>query len=102
MTNSKTIAHNLFIVCCIATALATLPFPYSYYILLKLLFFGTLIYYAFKLYPGKINGKIAALIALIILYNPIVLVHLGNKLLWLMVNIATLVFMYVLKNQVKP
>lgn len=93
-------AQNLFIACCIGVGLALLPFPYSFYILLKILFFGSMIYYAIEIYNDKIDIKIAALIMLAILYNPIIPVHLGSKLLWFIINIVTLVFMYSLKDKI--
>jgi hypothetical protein len=91
-------AHNLFIACCIGVGLALLPFPYSFYILLRILFFSSMIYYAIIIYKGDIDIKIVVLVAFAILYNPVIAVHLGSKLLWLVINIATLIFMYNLKG----
>lgn len=93
-------ANNLFIACCIGVGLALLPFPYPFYILLRILFFGSIIYYAIKIYQGDIDFTIIALIAFAILYNPIIVVHLGSKLLWFVVNISTLVFMYNLRDKI--
>ncbi|CAC9611312.1 hypothetical protein [uncultured Gammaproteobacteria bacterium] len=98
--NVTRILNNLFIACCVGVGLALLPFSYSFYILLRLLFFGSMIYYAISIYKDNIDIKIVALVILAILYNPIIVVHLGSKLLWLVVNIATLVFMYSLKDKV--
>lgn len=91
-------ANNLFIACCIGVGLALLPFPYSFYILLRIVFFSSMIYYAIQTYQGNTDIIIIALIVLAILYNPIIAIHLGSKLLWFVVNIATLVFMYNLKD----
>jgi hypothetical protein len=91
-------ANNLFIACCIGVGLALLPFPYSFYILLRILFFGSMIYYAVQIYQGNIDITVIALIVFAVLYNPIISIHLGSKLLWLVINIATLIFMYNLKG----
>lgn len=93
-------ANNLFIACCVGVGLALLPFSYSFYILLRILFFGSIIYYAIQIYQDDIDIKIVVLVAFAILYNPVIVVHLGSKLLWLVINIATLVFMYNLKDKI--
>jgi hypothetical protein len=60
-------ANNLFIACCVGVGLALLPFSYSFYILLRLLFFGSMIYYAIAIYKDDIDIKIVALVILAIL-----------------------------------
>ncbi len=97
---TEILANNLFIACCIGVVLALFPLPYSFYILLRILFFTSMIYYAIAIYNGKIDIKIVVLVVLTILYNPIIATHLGSKLLWLIINIATLVFMYSIKNKI--
>jgi NADH:ubiquinone oxidoreductase subunit 3 (subunit A) len=93
-------ANNLFFACCIAVGLALLPFPYLFYILLKILFFVSIIYYAIAIYQGNFDIRISILIVLAILYNPIIAVHLGSKLLWFVINVLTLVFMYNIKDKI--
>ena len=97
---TEILANNLFIACCIGVGLALFPLPYSFYILLRILFFTSMIYYAIAIYKGNICIKIVVLVAFAILYNPIIAVHLGSKILWLIINIATLIFMYNLKGMI--
>ena len=96
------IQNNLFIACCVGVGLALLPMPYLFYILLRILFFVSIVYYFIAIYNNiNINIKIIILIILAILYNPFIVVHLGGKLLWTIVNIATLFFMYTIKGKMK-
>ena len=102
--------HNkIIIICSIATTLGFFSLPYGYYTLLKLLFFGSLIYFAFEYQKNNVftGSTLAVLSVLIILYNPIFPVALGSKPLWILVNLSTIGYLYWLsgviqKSSLKP
>jgi hypothetical protein len=79
----------------IAVAIGLLPMPYDYYMLLRLFLCGVSIYYLAGV-PGVRDGEKWVLVGLAVLYNPIVPVGLGNKPLWSIINIATVVWFWVL------
>lgn len=87
---------KLAIACASAAGVGLLPLPYAYYILLRLLFFGCLLFLSFAIYEK--NQKLTPLLFVIgglaLLYNPLFLVHLGSKVAWLGVNLGTIIFMF--------
>lgn len=88
--------HKLIVVCSIATFIGIFQLHFAYYILLKVIFFGSLLYFAFE-YQNKsklTSAILVTLIVLIVLYNPIFLVQLDSKPLWIIINIATIGFLY--------
>lgn len=89
-------SQKIISACGIATALGLFSFPYGYYILLKILFFGSLIYFAIEYLKNSesTGATLVTLIVLIILYNPVFLVELGSKTLWFFVNLGTIGFIY--------
>ncbi len=89
-------SQKIIFACGIATALGLFSFPYGYYILLKILFFGSLIYFTIEYLKNSesTGATLVTLIVLIILYNPVFLVELGSKTLWFVVNLGTIGFMY--------
>ena len=73
--------------------LAILPLPYEYYNTLRTLVCVGLGYFLY-LGLGKENNVYKyGLIGLIILYNPIIPIHL-SKPIWTIINIATLYFIF--------
>lgn len=70
--------------------LALLPFPYGYYILLRLgvgIAAGFLTYDEYRL-RGRVSGWTVALAIVALLFNPIIPVHLTREI-WVPINIAT-------------
>lgn len=84
---------SLFIIAAVAVGLALLPMPYGYYMLMRLVMTAVFAYSAYLLYEqGK--GMWFVLAATAVLYNPLIPIHLGDKGLWTIVNIATLGILY--------
>jgi hypothetical protein len=80
----------------VAAAIGLLPLPYSYYVLLRLVFFASLAVLGFTIYDKarKITPLLVIICLLAVLYNPLILIKLGNKLVWIGVNAATLCFIF--------
>ena len=74
-----------------------LNLEYWFYILLRIAFFGILIWLTLrgpgfnKLFLTSLPGLF--LILSLLLYNPIFLIHLGSKFVWFLLNIATVLIM---------
>lgn len=79
-----------------AVGFGLLPMPYGYYLLLRLVL---TIVAAYGLYltwkPASFLSWV--LIGLVVLYNPIFPVTLGNKGLWTVVNLGTLVIFWLVR-----
>lgn len=87
---------NLAIACAVAAGIGLLPFPYAYFILLRLFFFGCLLFLGFAVYEKaqKFTPPLFVIGGLALLYNPLFPVHLGSKAVWLGVNFVTIAFMF--------
>ncbi len=77
----------------IVVVVGILDWPYGYYMFVRLVLCGSAVYGAYLL---PIKGSIAfwLMILLAILYNPIFPVHLGDKKLWFVINVATLAIFF--------
>ena len=98
--NMKT-SQKIIFACSVATIIGLFSLPYGYYVLLKVLFFGSLMYFAVEHLKDNEStvSILIILFILIILYNPIFLVELGSKTLWVFVNIGTMGFLYWLSGK---
>lgn len=68
--------------------LAVFPLPYGYYTLLRIVITGMAIYYTYWFYQTKEKRfYFWSLIAIIILFNPIIPVYLISKVLWGIVDV---------------
>jgi len=68
--------------------LAVFPLPYGYYTFLRLVITGMAIFYAYWLYQAeKKDFYFWSLVAIIVLFNPIIPIYLISKLLWGFVDI---------------
>lgn len=79
-----------------AAAIGLLPLPYAYFVLLRLAFFVSLLVLGHALYQKShaVTPSLIVISLLIILYNPVFLVTIGSKPIWILVNFATLGFMF--------
>ena len=80
--------------CIAVVGLSILPLPYAYYFFLRIVIFGSLLWLALR-EAGRDNGfwttGLGAITVLgLILYNPLLPVHLGSKLIWFGLNVAGL------------
>jgi hypothetical protein len=82
----------------IAVAIGLLPMPYGYYALLRLFFCGVSLYYLTR-QSGVREVEKWILVGLAVLYNPLVPVELGNKTVWTIVNVATVIYFQVLSRR---
>ena len=71
-----------------------LPWPYGFYMLLKIAIMIIAIYYTWVINKLRIkkDAKFWILIAIAILYNPIIPIHLYSRALWVFVDIAAAIF----------
>ena len=88
-----------------AVTLGLLPLPYSYYILLRIIVcISAALAYAHANAHKRNNWQFIAG-AIVVLYNPFVPVHLGDKGLWVLINAATVIMLwsaaYQLRSTVK-
>jgi hypothetical protein len=84
---------KLFILLPSVTAIISLlPLPYGFYSLTRTIFSICFGYVAFRLYEANILGWLIFL-GLVILYNPILPVHLGSKAIWVVINFIGLGFL---------
>ena len=89
---------GLITIAAVAVAIGLLPLPYGYYLLLRLFLCGVSVYFLTR--PRGIrDGEKWVLVGLIVLYNPLVPIELGRKLLWSVGNIATGVWFWRLNRR---
>jgi hypothetical protein len=88
--------RNLVIVCAVASGIGLLKLPYGYFVLLRLLFFVVLLVLGYAVYKKEqtLTLPLVVIGGLAILYNPLILLHLGSKVVWIVVNLGSLVFMF--------
>jgi len=82
----------------IAVAIGLLPLPYAYYVLLRIFLCGLSLYFLTRP-TGMRDVEKWVLAGLVLLYNPIAPVELGNKPLWSIINIATVAWFWVLNRR---
>lgn len=62
----------------IALGIGFLPMPYGYYMLSRLVVSGCALYFAFNLFKTKDNTKLWIFGFIVVLYNPLIPIHLGQ------------------------
>ena len=88
MKNLKT---HLFIGC-ILLLLAVMPMPYGYYQFLRIAITIVASINAFELYNKNKTSLLVVFVSIIILYNPIIPIHLSKEI-WMPINLLTAVFL---------
>ena len=81
----------------IAVAIGLLPMPYDYYTLLRLFLCGLSLYFLTRVRVREPEKWVLAALAL--LYNPIAPIGLGSKIVWSIINIATVAWLWTLKQR---
>jgi hypothetical protein len=81
----------------IAVAIGLLPMPYDYYALLRIFLCGLCLYLLTR--PGVRDPEKWILGGLAVLYNPIAPIGLGSRLVFSVVNIATVAWFWTLKRR---
>jgi hypothetical protein len=77
------------------TLVALGPMPYGYYMLLRVFLSLVCVYYLVQSGSELSSGHRVALGGLAMLYNPVLPVHLGSKALWSLMNLGTVVYLWV-------
>ncbi len=92
--------HKAYTVLVIGYFLALLPMPYEYYITLRLVTCLALFFFFQKLKEVRDNHPISyyGIIFLFVLYNPIIPVHTGSHLFWVVANVLTLYFLFTIRQ----
>ena len=82
------------IIASIMLLLTFLNWPYGYYTLLRIVITGIAIYYAYYLYKivKEQNFWFRSLVAIIILFNPILPIYLGDKSVWGIIDTIIAIF----------
>jgi hypothetical protein len=89
---------DLITITAAAVAIGLLPMPSDYYVLLRLFLCGVSVYFLTR--PHGVREKEKWLLAgLVVLYNPIAPIGLGSKLVWSIINIATVVWFWSLNRR---
>jgi hypothetical protein len=89
---------RIITIAAIAVAIGLLPLPSFYYVLLRILLCGLSLYFLTRP-TGTRDVEKWVLAGLVLLYNPIAPVELGSKALWSIINIATVVWFWMLNRR---
>jgi hypothetical protein len=89
---------DVITIAAVAVAVGLLPLPYGYYVLLRFFLCGLCLYFLAAV-PRVRDAEKWVLTGLVILYNPIVPIELGSKMLWSLVNVGTVVWLWFLRRR---
>jgi len=85
-----------FVISIIILALAVfIKFPYGFYIFLKFIIFGTMVYSTYCCFNKKNKGLAWASIVVLIIYNPFIPLYLTREI-WVVINVLTVILCVVL------
>ena len=76
------------------------PLPYGYYMLLRLVTTGVLLWAAYISYERKYEVLPWVFAVLALLFNPIFKVHFPKEL-WAIIDVVTGIFLLVMKDKIK-
>jgi hypothetical protein len=79
------------IIACLLLLIATATMPYGYYKFLRIAITIVAGITAYDLFEKKQNNWLIAFVLIMILYNPIIVIHF-DKAIWKPINIITAVF----------
>ena len=74
--------------------------PYGYYFLLRLVVCLSAVYYALQFNKNNEQVLVWVFSFFAILYNPIVPIYLGSKVLWAIVNLTTAITFIINKDKI--
>lgn len=83
----------LFYILLALTIISLFKMPYGFYMVSRLAFTITLALVSYKLYKASIQLWVMGA-ALVILYNPLLPIHLGSKEIWFIANVVTVCFVF--------
>ena len=73
----------------IVMGIGLFPMPYGYYFLSRIVVCVCAIFFASQLYKAREHNSVYIFGGIAILYNPLFPIHLGDKSMWIVVNIIT-------------
>ena len=90
------------LITCLLLLIAISPMPYGYYQFLRIVITIVAGIIAYDLFENKRNKWLIAFVLIMILYNPIIVIHL-DKAIWKPINIISAVFfgLFALANKCK-
>ena len=89
---------GLITIAATAVVIGLLPLPSEYYWLLHLFLCGLSLYFLTRTYGVRDTEK-WVLVGLVVIYNPIAPIPLGSRLLWSIINIATVAWFWSLHRR---
>ena len=84
----------------VVMGIGLLPMPYGYYFLSRLVVCICAIFFLSQLYKLHERTSVFIFVGIAILYNPLFPIHLGDKSIWIVVNIITAIFFLINKNKI--
>ena len=85
----------------IAVVVGLAELPYGYYMLLRLLLCGISLFLVFGAKLNLEDWHRWTLGGLAVLYNPVLPIYLGEKGLWIIANIATVVLFWMVSGRLR-
>ena len=94
ITLPKKTDDRVLALCVVTVLLGIFPLPYGFYTITRIVFFGSLLWFGIQSFGANkkffYSGLGVFLILAAILYNPVFQIHLGSRVVWLVLNVATL------------
>lgn len=84
----------------VAMIIAILPMPYGYYTLSRIIVCAGSAYFSYQFYKKKDIPKTWIFGFFAILYNPIIPIHLGTKIIWTVINIITIAIFWLNRKKI--
>ena len=84
----------------IVLGIGLFPMPYGYYFLSRIVVCVCAIFFASQLYKANEQNSVFIFGGIAVLYNPLFPIHLGDKSIWIVVNIITAIFFLINKNKI--
>ena len=75
--------------------IAILDMPSGYYTFLRILIFGYFVFYTYNTYIKDFRNLAVVSLLFSILYNPIFPIYLYDKEIWTIINIATIIYIFI-------
>ena len=95
MKNIKESQNSVFwLAPIVVLGIGILPLPIGYYTLSRLVVCACALYYAHKSYQSNNVTNLWIFGFIAVLYNPILPVYLYEKMIWIIVNIVTILFFF--------
>lgn len=94
--SDKTTLEKAYGACVLLFTAAVFPMPYEYYFSLRLAVCIALYFFVVTAYRRRAEhaGWLAAIVVLMVLYNPIMPLQLGVQVAWTAINVATIYALY--------